>query len=236
MNRKFGSSFLVDCKTRTQLSSNPHRIINIATTNKTQPILNRSSNHSTMRLLLLIFVSFLYNINIVDALLSVRPTTRSKTLGFCLPSLGVPKSISSRRFMASSSLNATSKRRALYSFDEARKIARGHGFSSLQEFLDYDCAGAYQVPKNADEVWSEDFTTWEDFLGIILEFEEAREVARKTASERNISTQKEYMRVMESKTIEDGDIASRLPYRPDLKYKTRGWISWEDFLQEPCLE
>lgn len=191
-----------------------------------------------MRLLLAFIVLFVY-INIVDALLSVRPITRSKTSGIYLPSLRVSKSLSSRHSMASpssSSLNATSKKRALYSFDEARKIARGHGFSSLQEFLDYDCAGAYQVPKNANEVWSEDFTSWEDFLGVILEFEEARDVARKEASKRNISTQKEYMQLMESKTIEDGDIASRLPYRPDLKYKTKGWISWEDFLQEPCLE
>ena len=69
-------------------------------------------------------------------------------------------------------------KRPLYSFVEARRIARGHGFGSQQEFLDYDCAGAYQLPKNADQVWHNDWTSWDDFLGVPLEFQQAREVAR----------------------------------------------------------
>ena len=43
----------------------------------------------------------------------------------------------------------------LYSFHEARKIARGHGFDSKDEFIEYECAGAYQLPKDADVVWKE---------------------------------------------------------------------------------
>ena len=60
----------------------------------------------------------------------------------------------------------------LYSFNEARKIARGHGFSSKQEFYDYDCAGAYQLPKDADVVWKDDWRGWDDFLGVPLTFKE----------------------------------------------------------------
>ena len=51
-------------------------------------------------------------------------------------------------------LNAKSSRR-LYNFEEARKIARGHGFDSKEEFIEYECAGAYQLPKDADKVWNE---------------------------------------------------------------------------------
>jgi hypothetical protein len=69
-----------------------------------------------------------------------------------------------------SKTKSTSRR--LYSFDEARKIARGHGFSTKQEFLDYECAGAYQIPKDADVVWKDDWRGWDDFLGIPLSFEE----------------------------------------------------------------
>ena len=36
-------------------------------------------------------------------------------------------------------------RRKLYSYEEARRIARGHGFQSREEFIEYECAGAYQV-------------------------------------------------------------------------------------------
>ena len=49
----------------------------------------------------------------------------------------------------------TTKSRRLFSFDEARRIARGHGFDSKEEFLEYTCPGAYQIPKDADVVWRE---------------------------------------------------------------------------------
>ena len=126
-------------------------------------------------------------------------------------------------------------KRPLYSFVEARRIARGHGFGSQQEFLDYDCAGAYQLPKNADEVWHNDWTSWDDFLGVPLEFQQAREVAREKvgpSSQYKVSTEEQYLELIKQKVFDDGDIASRLPYRPDLKYKTKGWISWDDFLQQ----
>ena len=78
-----------------------------------------------------------------------------------------------------STLNSTTtnaskklKSKRLYSFTEARRIARGHGFDSHQEFVEYTCAGAYQVPKDADVIWSDEFKGWDDFLGIILSFEE----------------------------------------------------------------
>ncbi len=141
--------------------------------------------------------------------------------------------------ITSTSTPSKPKKRALYSFVEARKIARGHGFASRQEFLDYDCAGAYQLPKNADEIWSQDWTSWEDFLGVPLEFLQAREVARKKvgpASQYKVSTEEQYLELMKQKVFDDGDIASRLPYRPNLKYKTKGWISWDDFLQQPQEE
>eukprot|EP00532_Pseudo-nitzschia_australis_P004547 CAMPEP_0168191932 /NCGR_PEP_ID=MMETSP0139_2-20121125/17780_1 /TAXON_ID=44445 /ORGANISM="Pseudo-nitzschia australis, Strain 10249 10 AB" /LENGTH=175 /DNA_ID=CAMNT_0008115141 /DNA_START=198 /DNA_END=725 /DNA_ORIENTATION=- len=132
------------------------------------------------------------------------------------------------------------KKRYLYSFSEARKIARGHGFSDKQEFMDYDCAGAYQVPKNADEVWFEDWTSWDDFLGTTLnDFETAREVARtrvgcdsSSTTRWKACTEEEYLHLFKTKQIDDADIASRLPYRPDLFYKNKGWVSWEDFLSK----
>lgn len=68
--------------------------------------------------------------------------------------------------------NGNSKSRRLYTFDEARKIARGHGFDSKKEFLDYTCPGAYQIPKDADVVWKDDWRGWEDFLGLPLSFRE----------------------------------------------------------------
>jgi len=123
--------------------------------------------------------------------------------------------------------NNKSKSRRLYSFEEARRIARGHGFDSKEEFLKYMCPGAYQIPKDADVVWAESWQGWEDFLGITLSFSEGREVARALEG---IETEEAYMALMKSKTIPDGDISSRLPFRPDLKYKEQ-WQGWEEFLE-----
>ena len=50
---------------------------------------------------------------------------------------------------------SSTKSRRLFSFEEARRIARGHGFDSKEEFLEYTCPGAYQIPKDADVVWKE---------------------------------------------------------------------------------
>ena len=35
-----------------------------------------------------------------------------------------------------------------YSFREARRITKNHGFHTEQEFLNYDCPGAYGVQKD----------------------------------------------------------------------------------------
>eukprot|EP00970_Alexandrium_tamarense_P012228 scaffold2846_cov231-Alexandrium_tamarense.AAC.6 len=116
--------------------------------------------------------------------------------------------------------------RRIYTFQEARKIARGHCFDSKEEFLEYSCPGSYRLPKDADKVWADEWRGWDDFLGITLSFEEGREVAR---SLNGINTKDEYMSLIQSKTIQDDDSASRLPYRPDLKYKAE-WLGWDDFL------
>ena len=74
-------------------------------------------------------------------------------------------------------------------------------------------------------MWSQDWTSWDDFLGIPLDFEQGRQVARTL----KLKSQEEYLKLIESKTIRDDELASRLPYRPDLKHKQE-WKSWDDWL------
>ena len=125
-----------------------------------------------------------------------------------------------------SSLSSSSmKKAALYSFQDARRMARNHGFESRQEFLDYSCPGAYQLPKNPEDVWKEDWKGWDDWLGIPYRFSEGREIARSMA----ISSEEAYLQLFKDKQIHDDDRASRLPYRPDLKYKSE-WKGWNDWL------
>ena len=71
-----------------------------------------------------------------------------------------------------------------------------------------------------------DWRGWDDFLGVILSFDEGRKIAREL---KGIDTEESYLELIKSKTISDDDLASRLPYRPDLKYKDE-WLGWDDFL------
>ena len=126
------------------------------------------------------------------------------------------------------SVVANKTKRKLYSFTEARKIARGHGFSTIQEFLDYDCPGAYQLPKNPDQVWAAEWKGWNNFLGILWDFETARQVAREQLPS-SIDSKEVYMEAFQQKLFSEDDDVSLLPYRPDLYYKKQ-WQGWDDFL------
>jgi len=55
---------------------------------------------------------------------------------------------------------------------------------------------------------------------------EGRKVARAL---KGIETKECFLDLIKSKSIPNDDIASRLPYRPDLKYKNE-WLGWDDFL------
>jgi hypothetical protein len=123
-------------------------------------------------------------------------------------------------------------RKKLYPFEEARRLARGHGFSSVDEFFAYDCPGVYQVPKNSPDLYPSQWISWEDFLGLPLDF--------KTASEKvksfNWKSKQEYMsrltpdaRGKKAGIDDESHWIYQLPYQPDLYYKEH-WISWEHFL------
>ena len=70
-------------------------------------------------------------------------------------STGLGGSSKMKMEIVSRKTNLNAKSRRLYSFEEARKIARGHGFDLREEFIEYECAGAYQLPNDADAVWKE---------------------------------------------------------------------------------
>ena len=114
----------------------------------------------------------------------------------------------------------------IYNFREARKIARSLGFHSRDEFVEYECAGSYQLPKNVDELYAAEWKGWDDFLGVPLPFEEARTIARGYG----FQNKEDYLKLKEQEAnkCDDDDDILRLPYRPDLFYQQ--WINWEDWL------
>ena len=51
-------------------------------------------------------------------------------------------------------------------------------FPARQEFLEYGCAGAYSLPKNPEVMYKDSWQGWDDFLGVMRSFEEARGLSR----------------------------------------------------------
>ena len=124
------------------------------------------------------------------------------------------------------SISTARRKIKLYSFNEARKIARSYGFKTQEEFVEYECAGVYHLPKNVNELYQAEWKGWNDFLGVPLPFEEARTVAVMLD---NLDSKESYLKLKENEShLEGDDIILRLPYRPDKYYKD--FISWNDFL------
>ena len=91
--------------------------------------------------------------------------------------------------------------------------------------MEYNCPGAYQLPKNPDEVWEDKWNGWRDFLGICWGFEEGRSIARSL----EVNFMESYLQLFDEKKFNESDPASLLPYRPDLQYK-KEWQGWDDWL------
>ncbi|KAL7568833.1 hypothetical protein ACA910_007246 [Epithemia clementina (nom. ined.)] len=144
--------------------------------------------------------------------------------------------------------------KCIYTFQEARKMARSYGLASATEFLEYECPGAYRLPRNPDEVWSDEWNGWDDFLGVPWSFSEARCITRDLNKNKNnqedshtllLQSSQDYEKFVSechgtrSKNNKPGettlvsqenvDVICRLPIRPDLYYKTE-WNGWDDFL------
>lgn len=112
-----------------------------------------------------------------------------------------------------------------YTFREARRITRKHGFHTAEEFLQYECPGAYGVQKNVLDIYNQDWKGWDDFLGVPPSYEEGKIYLKG----KGLSSKEDYESYLNKHRDDDDDLSSRLPWRPDVYYKNE-WTSWEDWL------
>lgn len=113
-------------------------------------------------------------------------------------------------------------RRLVYSWEEARTKARSLGFRSKEEFEEYDCPGAYGLPKKPDEVYALEWEGWGDFLGTMYSYEKGRERARALKCRSEGSWR-------DARRGGGAWFDARVPARPDLYYVDE-WRSWDDWL------
>jgi len=112
-----------------------------------------------------------------------------------------------------------------YSFQEARRITRKHGFRTPEEFLEYECPGAYGIQQNVLHLYKNDWKGWDDFLGVPPPYDECKIYLRG----KGLRTKEEYNAYIEKNKDDDDDLSSRLPWRPELYYKNQ-WESWDHWL------
>ena len=120
---------------------------------------------------------------------------------------------------------ASSAKRQVYSWEEARRKARSLGFQSKEEFEEYDCPGAYGLPRSPHEAYAHDWEGWGDFLGTMHGYETARGRARELGC--RAGGAEGWREAGYGGTEEWFD--ARVPVRPDLFYK-REWEGWDEWL------
>ena len=80
------------------------------------------------------------------------------------------------------------------------------------------------MPNRPDEMYAEDWVSWEEFLGISRTYDEARQLIRIL----KIGSMDKYTAFVkaDSKRAE----GLRLPLKPEIVYRDKGWVSEKHFL------
>ena len=102
------------------------------------------------------------------------------------------------------------------------------GLSSRSEWEEYSCAGAYQLPKDPDVVWADSWRGWDDWLGTMLPWAEARAAVR---SSLHICSEEDYLELVRGERHDDALDTGRLPSSPQ-RYYSQHWAGWDDFLHD----
>jgi hypothetical protein len=104
------------------------------------------------------------------------------------------------------------------------------GLRSQDEWEDYWQDGkVYHGPylvSRPDLMYPDDWTSWEEFLGIMRPYQEAQQIVRML----QLQTPEEYQEFVYTNPKRAEGL--RIPAQPHKVYRDCGWISWEDFLNK----
>ncbi|KAL7575959.1 hypothetical protein ACA910_000751 [Epithemia clementina (nom. ined.)] len=128
------------------------------------------------------------------------------------------------------SLAWTRRYRKLIPYEKARLRAMSLGLRSVDEWDDFLQDGkVYQhgpyLPTQPDLMYPDDWVSWEEFLGIMRPYDDAKKVVQMIGL-KNETQYREFI-AADAKRAE----GLRIPAKPEIVYKNRGWISYEDFLE-----
>jgi hypothetical protein len=127
------------------------------------------------------------------------------------------------------SLFWTNNYRKLLPYEHARHTAMQLGLRSKEEWDDSLADGEFHhgpyLPSRPDEMYADDWVSWEEFLGICRTYEESRELVITVLK---FSSMEDYTAFIEADSRRAAGL--RIPYKPEIIYRDTGWISEQHFL------
>jgi hypothetical protein len=124
------------------------------------------------------------------------------------------------------SLAWSNRYRKLIPYDQVRAKVIAMGFYSKDdwdEFISDGRNGPY-IPSHPDQMYSTDWTGWEDFLGLMRDHDDAIYIVQHILK---LQTLEEYTTFI----LDDPKRAEhlRIPLQPHIVYRGKGWISYDHF-------
>lgn len=129
------------------------------------------------------------------------------------------------------SLAWTKRYRRLNPYEKVRdRVIRNFGHRSKQDWDECVANGWHgqYVPSRPHEMYQPEWTSWDDFLGIMRDYQDCRHLAVHVLGLRSLD---EYIIFVRSNPHRAQGL--RIPVRPDLLYKNGGgWVNEETFFQK----
>lgn len=111
---------------------------------------------------------------------------------------------------------------------EWRSWIRGNAKALRYRFMGFYPDGPAYVPEAPDDVYADEWRGWDDWLGVILPYEEAKRVAASLG----VSSQEQWWQFAEGndKLL----MRLRIPATPHLYYRNGEWQGYDDWLGLGC--
>jgi hypothetical protein len=133
-----------------------------------------------------------------------------------------------RRAYGNRSLQWTERYRRVLPYERARKIAMSLGLRGKEDWDDLLADGIVfrgpYLPTRPDDMYSEDWVSWDEFLGVMREYDDARRIVQQVLRLRTMDDYRAFV-AADVKRAE----GLRIPAMPDVVYNDRGWVDEDHF-------
>jgi len=129
------------------------------------------------------------------------------------------------------SLGWTNKYRSVISYEKARRSVMDLGLRNKEDWDEYVADGkTYHgpyLPNHPDKMYELEWVSWEEFLGLTRPHDETRDIVQNVLKLKDMDDYKKFV-AADTKRAR----GLRIPAKPEIVYKNKGWISMEHFFGE----